>query len=220
LWLGVYGALLFMTTACAQSVRRPDYDEWHQSVSALSLGPDGWIQSLSFLLFGLIVLSTAPAWRRVLQDDVGGTAVPALTVITGASIIATGLLPQDPAPGYDPMQLALTEPTVRGLLHLLFAAIGAGSTVACLVVMARRFAHDPLWRGWTGYTLLMAAVMTISIAIYAVWSTASTGYAGTFERIGLLVFPLWGASFLGRLANGTPFQHQDAPAAAPAMESS
>lgn len=205
LWYAIAGAGLFMTTACVEGAQRPDYDAWHQSISALSLGPGGWVQMLSFSAFGSIVLTTVPVWRRVLAGGKGATAFPLLTGLTGASLFACGIVPQDPAPGYDPMGLALTAPTLRGLIHLAFAGVAALTSMAGLLVMAGRFRGDPRWRAWSWYSVLMAVAMAACVVVYGVWSTASTGYAGTFERLALLVPPIWGLTFLIRLGTGAPF---------------
>lgn len=207
LWYAIVGAGLFMTTACAEGARRPDYDAWHQSISALSLGPDGWIQMLAFFVFGATLLSTVTIWRRILAGGKGAAAFPVLTALTGASLIACGIVPQDPAPGYDPMGLALTTPTLRGLVHLASAGVAALCSVASLLVMAGRLRGDPSWPGWSRYSVLMAAVMSTCVVVYGIWSTAPTGYAGTFERIALLVVPVWGWTFLRRLGAGVPFMH-------------
>jgi hypothetical protein len=126
-------------------------------------------------------------------------------ILLGAVILSTVIFKQDPAPGYDPENLALTAPTLIGLIHLLFAGIGALSSIIGLIVMARRFALTPLWRGWAVYSILMAFIMFACVTVYSVWSTASTGYAGMFERIGLLILPIWALTFLTRLESGIPF---------------
>lgn len=215
LWYAVAGAGLFMTTACAEGAQRPDYDAWHQSISALSLGPGGWVQTLSFFAFGAIVLSTVTVWRRILAGGKGATTFPLLTGLTGASLVACGIVPQDPAPGYDPMGLALTAPTLRGLVHLALAGIAALSSVASLLVMASRFRGDPSWRGWSWYSVLMAVTMVACVVVYGIWSTASSGYAGTFERLALLVPPVWGLTFLLRLGSGAPFMQTQLTGSAP-----
>lgn len=205
LWYGVIGSGLFMMTACVEGSQRPDYDVWQQSISALSLGSRGWIQMINFIAFGAIVLSTVTAWRKMLVGGKGGRAFPTLTALTGVSLIVCGLVAQDPAPGYDPRGLSLKVPTLRGLIHLLFAGIGALSSIACLLIMAWRFGRNPSWYGWNVYSVLMAIAMTTCVTVYAIWSTAPTGYAGTFERLGLIVVPIWGLTFLARLEKGVPF---------------
>lgn len=204
LWYVVGAAALFLTTACAEGARRPDYDAWHQAVSALSLGPGGWVQMLNFFVFGIIVLTSVSVWRQLLAGGRGAKALPILTALSGASLIICGVFPQDPAPGYDPAGLALTEPSLVGLLHLAAAGVGAVSAVATLLVMAARFHNDAAWRGWSAYSIMLAVAMTVCVAIYAVWSTAATGYAGTFERIALSISPLWLLTFVSRLEAGTP----------------
>lgn len=208
LWYGVIGAGLFMAAAYLEGWQRTDYDVWQQSISALSLSPRGWVQTVNFFVFGAIILSTVPAWRKLLAGGTGSKACPVLTALTGISLIICGFIPQDPAPGYDPQNLALAKPTLGGLLHLLFAAIGALSAIIGLLVMARRFTGDPLWYGWNAYSVLMAIAMTAFITIYAIWSTASTGYAGAFERLGAITVPVWVLTFLIRLEAGVPFMHR------------
>jgi hypothetical protein len=205
LWYGVICSVLFIVIVYVEGNQRSDYDHMQQSISALSLGSRGWIQMLNFVIFGAIVLSTVTAWRKILTGRSRAMTFPVLIVLTGASLIICGLIPQDPAPGYDPRGLALKVPTLQGLIHLLFAAVGALSSVTGLLVMAWYFSKDPLWYGWSVYSVLMAAVMVACVTVYAIWSTASTGYAGTFERLGVIVLPIWTLTFLVRLEIGVPF---------------
>lgn len=208
LWYGLMAAGLFHVVAIVEGMLTPGFDASQQSISALSLGRWGCIQMSSFILLGIIIISTVTAWRKVLAGGSGAKAYPVLTFLTGASIICCGLFRQDPAPGYDPENLALTAPTLTGLLHLLFAAIGALSSITGLIIMARRIAHTPLWKSWNIYSISMALIMIASITVYGIWSTEPTGYAGLFERIGLLVVPVWVLSFLMRLERGIPFMQR------------
>ena len=205
LWYAIISSGLFIIVVSIEGAQRPDYDAWQQSISALSLGSRGWIQIFNFIAFGAIVLSTVTAWRKILSGGIGAKAFPILTAFTGMSLIICGIIPQDPAPGYDPQHLTLKAPTLNGLIHLLFAGIGALSSAVSLMIMARRFTGDPSWYGWSAYSVLAAIAMTACVAVYAIWSTASTGYAGMFERLALIVTPVWGLVFLIRLERGRPF---------------
>jgi hypothetical protein len=174
-------------------------------VSALALAPLGWLQTVNFIVLGTTVLVTAPAWRRVLAGGPGESWYPALTAALGVSFVAAGWVPQDPAPGYDPAGLALQEPTLTGLVHLGIAGVAATCSVALMFILATRLTGDAAWPGWPIYTRGMAALTILCIAVYGVWSTRSTGYAGTFERAGILVPTIWSASLLRRLGRGAPF---------------
>jgi hypothetical protein len=152
LWLGVIGSCLFIFVASVEGIQRPDYDHWQQSISALSLGSRGWIQKLNFFAFGTIVLSTVPAWHKILKGRKGTLTFPILITLTGISLIFGGIFPQDPAPGYDPENLGLVVPTLKGLIHLFFAGVCALSAVTGLLIMSRQFASLPTWHGWCTYS--------------------------------------------------------------------
>jgi hypothetical protein len=205
LWVALGGAALFLAVATAQGALRAGYDPWHQAVSALSLGPGGWVQTLNFVAFGAIVASTAPVWRRVLAGGTGATAYPTLIAVLGGSLITAGVVPQDPAPGYDPEGLALGAPTPLGLLHLASAGVAAVCSVAGLFVMAARFAGDPDWGGWPAYSRVTALLVIACVLVYAGWSTRASGLAGTFERLAIVLPLLWTFTFLRRLSAGMPF---------------
>lgn len=196
---------VFLIAVVTQGAARPDYDPWHQSISALSLGAHGWIQDAFFLLLGSVLLSTAPSWRRILRGGVGQRSYPVLTALTGLSLVAAAWWPQDPAPGYDPEQLGLVLPTTTGLLHLTAAGIGAFSSIAAMLVMAARFRQLAGWEAWARPTRLAAVLTTVCVVVYAVWSVQPTGLAGTFERLVVIVPGVWGYAVIRRLGNGVPF---------------
>lgn len=205
LWFAIGYAALFLVITTIQGMLREDYDAWHQAVSALSLGPRGWVQMVNLAAFGVVVTSTAPVWRRILADGTGAISYPALTALLGASFIAIAFLPQDPAPGYDPDGLALQAPTTVGMLHLGIAGVAALCSVACLFIMAARLAGDRHWLGWAAYTRVMALLIIVCVAVYGVWSTRASGLAGTFERLAIVIPLVWTGTFLRRLDAGTPF---------------
>jgi hypothetical protein len=205
LWLMVGWTAVFLVVTTVQGTMRADFDSWHQAISALSLGRAGWIQSVNMGLFGLGLTASALPWRRMLRGGYGAIAHPVLTVMSGCSLVFAAFIPQDPAPGYDPANLHLTAPTLTGLLHLLFAAIAAFSSVASMFVIAKRLSRDPWWNGWPTYTRLVALLMMLCIGVYAFWSTSPSGFAGTFERLAVLLPTVWACTFAWRLWRGTPF---------------
>lgn len=205
LWLGlIAGALSFALTEI-QSVVRAGYDPWQQAMSALSLGPHGWVQMLNMIGFGIAVLTTVEPWRRILRGDRGETWYPILTALLGASFVVVGLVVQDPAPGYDPDGRHLTAMTGLGITHIAVGGVAALSSVLGFLVMAARFAGDSTWRGWALYSWLTAAVVVVAIAGYVVYSVESTGFAGTFERAAMVAPIVWMYAFLRRLSQGRPF---------------
>src|SRR5687767_11661749 len=161
---------VFLFAVFVQGAARPGYDAWQQSISALSLSEQGWVQDLLFALLGAALLSTVSTWHRVLRGGIGDRAYPALIALLGLSLIAAAWWPQDPAPGYDPERLGLELPTTSGLLHLAAAGVGAVSSVSALLVMAARFKTQSEWQRWVGPTRFCAVVTAVCVTVYAVWS--------------------------------------------------
>jgi hypothetical protein len=205
LWLGLGGAGVFTALATRQGAVRVGYDARQQAVSALSLGPGGWVQQLNFVLFGALLVSTVPALRIMLRGGVGALSYPILTMISGIALIVVGFIPQDPASGYDPEQLGLALPTARGLTHLALAGVAMVASIGGLFVMAARFARDANWKTWVRPTQLTAVSAVVCVVVYAVWSTRPTGFAGVFERLAILATPVWALAFARRLGSGVPF---------------
>ncbi len=159
---------------------------------------------INLTAFCVIILSTVSPWRQILAGGRGGVAYPMLTMFVGIAFIGVGLIRQDPAPGYDPDGLALSTPTLRGLVHLALAGVAALSSVAALLVMAARLAHDPAWPRWSFYSCLTALIIVSCVAVYGVWSVQPTGLAGTFERAAFVAPLVWMAAFVRRLYSGAP----------------
>jgi hypothetical protein len=202
-----------MTTI--QGAYRDGFDPWHQAISALSLGPGGWMQVVNLIGFGAVVLTTVSPWRQILAGARGGAAYPLLTALLGISFIGLGLIQQDPAPGYDPDGLRLKVPTALGLVHLAIAGVAALSSVAGLFVMGARLARDAAWPRWTFYSCATAIFVIGCVVVYGVWSIQPSGFAGTFERAALVAPMVWMFAFLRRLQRGTPLMVSPASARRP-----
>lgn len=202
------GVASFLLTTI-QGCYREGFDPWQQAVSALSLGPGGWLQMINLSAFGLVLLTTVGAWRRILSGARGGRSYPVLTALVGLAFIGVGVIPQDPAPGYNPNGILVAAPTPLGLAHLTIAGVAALSSVVGLLVMARRFARDPAWRHWALYSSLTALTVVVCVAVYGIWSIEPTGFAGTFERAAMIAPLLWMFAFLRRLYRGAPLMVSD-----------
>src|SRR5947209_11395365 len=68
---GAIGAVLFTCIYLLEGITRPGYDAWHQPISALSLGPGGWVQHVNFAVYGVLLLLSAVGWYRLLTPSKG-----------------------------------------------------------------------------------------------------------------------------------------------------
>jgi len=194
------GGLLFAGTYLIEGATRPGYDAWQQAISALSLGPGGWVQQANFVVFGVLVLCSAFGWRQALTPGVGATWVPILQGIIGLGLIVDGFFSQDPAPGYPPGAV-LTDPTLHGIIHNLAAGPSITALALTCFVFARRFAVEPRWRGWATYSVITGLLTIVFIAAFGMVG-AHGGLAGLYERLATGAHSLWSLLLVARLLFG------------------
>src|SRR5215831_6821177 len=177
---GTAGGLVFAGVYLAEGATRAGYRALAQPISALSLGPGGWVQQLNFIVFGVLVCLSAAGWRAALAPGRGAVAFPVLRVIAGVGLVMDGLFSQDPSGGYPPGARAGVA-TVHAQVHTLFAMITITALAAGCFVLARRFAAQPGWRPWTVFAV---AAGVATIAFIAAFGAAGGhgGLAGLWER--------------------------------------
>jgi hypothetical protein len=203
-WLtvGVAGAVLFTTTYLIEGATRPSYNAWQQPISALSLGPGGWIQQANFVVFGVCTLFLAGAWHEVLQGGASAIIYPLLLGLEGLASILVGFFSQDPA-GYPP-GTTLTTLTLHGEIHIIGAFVLVGTMVLTYFVMAWHFARRLHWWGWAAYSVLSALLALFFMALFGM-AQQHGGDAGLFERLAVSTQPIWEVFLLARLWTGTRF---------------
>lgn len=167
---GVVGPLLFISVFLLEGATRPGYSAWHHVVSALSLGELGWMQILNFLVCGLLLLGFAAGLRLALRSGKGATWGPLLFFLFGLGLIGAGLFVADPDLGYPPGAPGSGQAlvTLHGVLHTFATLMTFSSLVAASVVLARRFAGDPDWPGWTFYSLVAGLLVVMFLLASAV----------------------------------------------------
>lgn len=182
MWLtiGVAGTVLFSIIYLIEGATRPGFDAWRQTISALSLGPGGWIQQLNFALCGVSVLWLAYVWRKILAGGVCATWYPIIRGIEGLGLIAIAIFTQDP-------------------LHTVFLVVIVNAMSLSLFVIARRFWRNPDFRGWTTFSVACGLWPMIVMPLFGVALNAHSvlsGYAGLFERLATNADTVWGVVLL------------------------
>src|SRR6516225_3732111 len=177
---GTAGGLVFTGVYLAEGAARAGYRALAQPISALSLGPGGWVQQLNFIVFGALVCASAAGWRAALAPGRGAVAFPALRVAAGVGLVMDGLFAQDPSGGYPP-GVPVGAPTVHGQLHTLFAMITITALAGGCFVLAARFAAEPGWRRWAVPAAAAGVATIVFIAAFGA-TGGHGGLAGLRER--------------------------------------
>jgi hypothetical membrane protein len=186
LTFGALGPLLFIVVFLVEGATRPGYSAWRHFVSSLSLGQQGWVQIANFLVCGALVVAFAIGLRQVLYPGAASTWGPILLGIFGLCLIGAGIFVTDPLLGYPPG--VTSTPTLHGALHMLLSLIAFIALPAACLVLARRFAGDPVWRGWAAYSIATAILVTVFfIAADVAANAGPNAPAGLFQRLSIII---------------------------------
>ncbi|WP_188196828.1 DUF998 domain-containing protein [Nonomuraea sp. SYSU D8015] len=190
---GVAAGVLVPVLLWADGATRPGYSLWHHGASQLGTGERAWLQTVNFVLGGLLLLAFAAGLRRALRGGRGATWGPILLTTAAAGLVVAGLVPTDPALGYPPGQP--TGVTTSGLIHQVAGfALFAGLSAAAFV-LARRLGEAS--RGWALYSRLSGALVIVfafaagiayRLDTLGVWRPAP---AGLLEHLSLLTAFCW-----------------------------
>lgn len=186
-WAGIVGPILFTATFLAQEIFRVDeYSPMAEQVSALEAGPNGWVQQVNFVVFGLLTMAYAVGLHLGVRTSKWGTAGPALLFVSGIALMLAAIFPlREDAAGvtYDP-----GGHIVAGITFFLSSAVG-------LVALSRRLARDPRWRSLATYTLAAGVValagVVVNGALVIPESAPLHDWAGLVQRVLILavLFP-------------------------------
>jgi hypothetical protein len=178
-WAGIVGPVLFTVVFLAQdALRHGDFSPVAEPVSALEAGPNGWVQRLNFLVFGLLTMGHAIGLHRGMHPVRGGWVGPALLFLTGLGALVSAAVPwREDAAG---IAYAPVGHTVGGMIFFL-------GSPAALIVLSRRMQHDPSWRGMASYTLGSGLVLLTLAVVGAVFvrpdAASLHDWAGLHQRI-------------------------------------
>jgi hypothetical membrane protein len=186
-WAGIIGPALFTAAFLVQEVfRRGEYDPLAEPVSALETGPNGWIQQINFVVFGLLTIAFAVGLHRGMRPIRAGIAGPALLFVSGIGLLLAAAFPvSEDAAG---VTLRPAGHIVGGSTFFLSSALG-------LIVVSRRLARDPRWRNISTYTLVAGTVALVGFAVGGALVAPDVAplhdWAGLYQRLILLaiVFP-------------------------------
>jgi Protein of unknown function (DUF998) len=194
---GTLGGVLFAVVYLIEGATRPGYIAWQQAISALSLGPGGWVQQVNFVIFGVLTLCSAVGWRQALATGAASTWYPTLKGISGLGLIVDGFFSQDPAPGY-PVGAVVGAHSLHGEIHVVVAFVIITAIIVEEFVLAWRFAREPRWRVWAPLAVVTGLLTIVFIALFGA-SGSHGGIAGLYERLSTGVNSMLSVAILTRL---------------------
>jgi hypothetical membrane protein len=180
---GVIAPILFVALVVVQGLLQPDYGHVAMPISALATWPAGWIQNLNFFVFGGLMTAHAVGLHLGIRPGRGGLLGPALLAVSGIGSVFAGIFPM--ARGVDG---ALIEPVGHAVASfMVFLGAGIG-----LMLMSRRMAGDPAWRGVANVALACGVAVVLLFPIMGVLAVPDDGllhpWFGLLQRVVLVVW--------------------------------
>lgn len=189
LWAGVVAPPIFTVIYLVDGATRAGYDPMRHQVSLLSLGDRGWLQTLSFLVAGGLLVVFAIALRAWLESGTGERAVPGGIAVAGAGLLLAGIFPTQPLFGYPPGTPEGMATTVEpaSYVHVGAALLAFFGLAVAALAMALR-----LWRADSkSWALASAAAGVVVIVAFGASGGGPSGElvfpttAGLIQRIAL-----------------------------------
>ena len=190
-WAGIIGSALFVAVFTLEGWLRPGYEPLKTYVSALSLGPRGWIQIVNFLVFGALFFVFT---RGIAAEFESGKAsrwgLILLTIIAVCYFVSGPFV-------MDPTGTPLNQTTVHGTIHGIAGAIVfVLMPVSCFVYL-RRFRADPKWQALQWWTLVLGCISAAGSILLTLFTkfpalqNMMINWLGLIQRTAIVPFMLW-----------------------------
>ncbi|GAA5148922.1 hypothetical protein GCM10025768_11360 [Microbacterium pseudoresistens] len=160
----VFGVILALT--------RQGFDLSRHALSLLTLGEAGWLQTVNFILTGIMVIVAGWGLRRAI--DGRGRSAGTLVIVAGAAIALAGIFRPDPAGGFPAG--AASGMSVGGVIHLALGAVEFIALGAAAIMLARCFAARGE-RSHAAWSRILGVVIVIAFLAGAALSSGAVGIA-------------------------------------------
>ncbi len=189
------GTVGFVAVFLIEGWARPGYSPAAEYVSALALGPRGWVQVANFVMVGGCLLAFALWLRPAYPAGPGSRFGPPLLGVVGACLLLSGPFVMDPT------GTPASEATPHGLAHGVLGAVVFVLMPVIPFVWLPRILRDAglAWLTWPTlalgvWTAAADVAFTLASKVPA-WAEATAPWAGALQRAVLIPFLAWVALF-------------------------
>jgi hypothetical membrane protein len=186
---GIVGPLILVTMDLIAAFTQPKYSPIRQSISSLALTSMGWIQTIGFMLIGLMIESFTAGLYLNIKRRRGFGFGTTLLAFFGFGMLVLGTF----------HTRAVGAPaTFSSRVHAVAADSVLGLFPVALTLMLTSIKNDKRWRRMFNYTVVTAI---IAVALAACYPFLPKGFQffGLYERLMVLNAITWLGTFAVRL---------------------
>jgi hypothetical membrane protein len=193
---GIAAGPLYILLGLLQMAIRPGFDITRHSLSLLANGDLGWIQTLNFLVTGILLVAGGVGVKRALGSGPGSLWAPRMLGLYGLGLIGASIFSADPALGFPPGTPLENNPiSGHGLMHFVVGTIGFIGFIAACFIFTRRFRVQQQ-SGWAWYSLITGILFLASFVGIA---SGSKGPVSLVFAIAVVLGFAWISALLSRL---------------------
>lgn len=182
---GIIGPILFWLALILLGQTQSAYSALRSDISLLSLGANGWIQTVNFVVFGLLVIIFQTGLQRAVAPGKAWGTLNVLALAFGLGLLAIAVFPTDRVGTW----------TIHGIIHLgIVVALALVLPVICLMTAARLKPYAS-WMGYAEFSVLIGVVVAVlTVMLLLAWSgiwPALHPWLGLYERMVFVLPSLW-----------------------------
>ena len=186
---GIVGPLVLVTMDLIAAFAEPKYSLVRQSMSSLALTSKGWIETIGFMLMGLMIESFTAGLYLNIKRRRGFGFGTALLVFFGFGMLVIGTFHTG---------IAGAPPTFSSIVHTVAADSVFGLFPIALALMLPSIKNDRRWHGMFRYTVITGFIALVMAASQP-FLPHKFGFFGLYERIMVLNAITWLGTFAVRL---------------------
>ena len=178
---GVVGPIVLITANLVATFSIPGYNPIRDSISSLAWTPIGWLQSIGFLITGLLVEVFAVGLLFSIRGARGFRLGIGLLVFFGFGLLLFGAFREDPVCG---------PHTLQGTIHTITAATVFSIFPIASLLIALSLRKDSYWQGLFPHTIAMTGLAS-AFVIGHLCLAAKLSWLGLYERILVANTAIW-----------------------------
>jgi len=178
---GIMGPIVLGLADIIAAFFAPEYDLIRNSISSLVFTSVGWLQTIGFLVIGLLVeVFTVGLFFSIRRGRGFGISISVFVCI-GFGLLLIGAFQTDPIG---------TPHTLEGWIHSITATtVFSLFPIACLLILPS-LRSDPYWKGLFLYTTVISVLASV-LMIGSIWRPAQLSWFGLYERIIVWNVVIW-----------------------------
>jgi len=190
-WAGIIAPFCFVLVFSVEGWLRPGYNAMSSFVSALSLGPRGWIQIINFLIFGGLLALFSRGVAAEFEEGKASKWGPILLAAIALLYFISGPFVMDP------QGTPSLEGSLHGTVHGLAGGIVFLLMPIVIFVFYRRFHLDPDWQMLQWWSLVLGIICSTATLFFTIVSKNPSltetfkAWLGLIQRSVIVPFMLW-----------------------------